>query len=264
LIRSILFAILMMPCISWSAEAAPPPEEGVRFLIEIPVWIPGYSGQFAYGDVDVDGSGDDDGFGHDWFGQLFDADAGLEFFFLGRVRVDVNAWSFLADTFGGKLSETVTFRQSDGTIIDASLRPAMVRLIAARRIKQWAPGSSGNYFIRLRGYGGVRYHDVDFEATLTRYEYPLEKHVNWLDPIVGVQTTFFVHEHRRFSAWTDIGGFGAGSNIAWWWELDAGYKFTDWFLLRLGWTMMYIDHSGTAVKWNAWLSGPSLALAFFF
>ena len=266
MIRASFAAILMMLCIARGAAADPPPPsgEGVRIGIEIPVWIPGYSGQFAYGDVDVDGSGDDDGSGGDWFGQLFDASGKLEFFFLGRVRVNVNAWSFLADSFGGKLRETVTFRQSDGTIIDASLRPAMLRVIAARRIKQWAPGSSGNYFIRLRGYGGVRYNDVAFEAALTRHEYPIEKQVNWLDPIVGVQASFFVHEHWRFSAWTDIGGFGAGSNLAWWWELDAGYQFTDWFLLRLGWSMMYIDHSGTAVKWNAWLSGPSLALAFSF
>ncbi len=267
--RLTCITILIVLCAAAGAEASPPAEEGVRVRLTIPVWIPGYSGQFAFGDVDVEGGGDDDGSGGgEWLGQLFDASGKLEFFFLGRVRVDVDAWIFLVDSFGGKLRETVTFRYTDGSIIDASIRPAMLRVAAGRRIKRWTPGSPGDYFITLRGYGGVRYHDVDFEATLTQNEYPLEKRANWLDPVVGVQATFLVHEHWRFVAWTDIGGFGAGSRIAWWWELSAGYRFTDWFNLQLGWSMMYIDYSGSAgeqsLKWNAWLSGPSLALAFSF
>ncbi len=267
-------ALLIIVFTAVTAGAKPPEGEdakrGVRVTLTIPVWIPGYTGQFAIGDIDVDGGGDggDGSGGGEWFGQFFDASGKLEFFFLGRVRVDVNAWTFLADSFGGKLRETVTFRITDGTVIDASIRPAMLRVFAGRRIKRWTPGSPGDHFITLRGYGGVRYNDVDFEATLTQNGYPLEKRANWLDPIVGVQATFLVHEHWRFLAWTDIGGFGAGSRIAWWWEVSAGYRFADWFTLQLGWSMMHIDYRGSAgeqdLHWNAWLSGPSLALAFSF
>jgi len=56
-----------------------------------------------------DGSGDGNGLGN-WFWQLFDANGRLELFFLGRVHADIEDWTFLADIFGGKLRETVTFR----------------------------------------------------------------------------------------------------------------------------------------------------------
>jgi hypothetical protein len=253
---------------------ATPPEDGesgryTRFYIALPLWVPGYSGQFAIGDVTVDGDGGDGGGGGpDWLGQLFGSTGKLEFFFLGRFRVDVDAWTFLVDFFGGKLRKTVTFRLTDGTLVDAAVRPLMARGIVGHRLRRWPLGSSGKSQLTLRGYGGVRHYNVDLSVTLTENGIPLEQTAKWTDPLVGVQATLDVRDRWRFGAWTDVGGFAVGSRLAWWTEFNAGYRFTDWFNLRLGWTFMYVDYEDTVanqdLRWDMWLSGPSLAIAFSF
>jgi hypothetical protein len=189
-----------------------------RFHIALPLWVPGYSGQFAIGDVTVDGGGDggdDGGGGPVWLGQLFGSEGKLEFFFLGRFRVDVDAWIFVVDFFGGKLRKTVTFRRTEATLVDAAVRPLIARAIVGRRIGRWPLGSSGTSRVTLRGYGGVRHYNVDLSVTLTENGIPLEKTPKWTDPLVGAQATLDVGDHWRFGGWTDIGGFAIGSRLAW-------------------------------------------------
>ena len=58
-----------------------------NWTITIPLWIPGYRGQFAIGDIDVDGEpGDGEGGGEDnIFWRLFYPKNKLDFFFSGEV-----------------------------------------------------------------------------------------------------------------------------------------------------------------------------------
>ncbi len=237
-----------------------------RVLLTLPLWIPGYAGQFTLGDISVDGGGDGDGGGGGWLGQLFNSSGGLEYFFLGRVGVNVDEWWFMADVFGGKLRQTVVFRLTDGTTVDASVRPMMARIIIGHRIKRWPLGSSGMSNATLRGYGGVRYNQAKLSVTLLNERVPLSGTADWVDPLIGVQATFEVGDHWQFSAWTDVGGFAVGSKVAWWSEIDAGYRFTSWFNLRLGWTFMHVEYEDTAVnqnfRWDMWLTGPHLAISF--
>jgi hypothetical protein len=238
-----------------------------RVGLALPLWIPGYTGQFTLGDISVDGGteGDGDG-GGGWLGQFFDSHGGLEYFFLGRVGVNVDKWWFMADVFGGKLRQSVTFRLTDGTTVSASVRPMMARLLVGHRIKRWPLGSGGTSNVTLRGYGGIRYNEAKLEVTLLNERYPLTGTADWVDPLIGAQATFEVGDHWQFSAWTDVGGIVVGSKITWWAEIDAGYRFTSWFNLRLGWTFMHVEYEDTAAsqdfRWDMWLTGPHLAMAF--
>jgi hypothetical protein len=242
-------------------------DENLVYLV-FPLWIPGFAGSLAIGDITVDGDDGDGDDGPDWPGQLFDSASGLEFFFLGRVVVNRRAWSVLADAFGGSLQNSVVFKLTDGTLVDTKLRPLMARACVGYRLGRWPLDERDASQMTLRAYIGARYYRIDVKLKLTEREYPLEVRENWADPILGAHAHFETGPHWRFAAWTDIGGFGAGSRFAWWSELDAGYRFTDWFNLRVGYTLMYVDYRdpdrNQPLDLTMWLSGPNLTLGFVF
>ena len=52
------------------------------WTISVPVWIPGYTGRFTVGDVEVGGEPDGD-----FWDRLFSSELGLDFYFVGLISL---------------------------------------------------------------------------------------------------------------------------------------------------------------------------------
>ena len=247
--RNRWFDCCRLPC--WDFEA------------EVPLWIPGVSGTLATGDVSVD----TDGPLGDAVDGLFDVQSELRFAFVGALGVKHRRWRLTFDGFGAKLGAGITFRLSDGTIVDGSMQAVIARGRLAYELGRfpfvlggcpacftWAP------------YVGARYYSTSLDFTLQRGR-TVDSSENWWDPLVGVEMGLL---WGRWGArgMADVGGFGVGSDLSWWASLEVEYRFNTWFSLFGGYSWLGVDFqdgSGPGrYVWDITLSGPVLGFRFRF
>jgi hypothetical protein len=90
----------------------------------------------------------------------------------------------------------------------------------------------------------------------------------WVDPLVGL-TLRTPREHRvGLQVYTEIGGFGAGSDFAWQIFPTLGFKLTDRFSLEVGYRWLDMDYStgdgNERFAYDVLTQGPVGGLAFRF
>jgi len=187
------------------------------------LWLPEVQGTVgargATADVDVD------------FGNLFDLMGNGQLFASGgHVEVGYERFSFFLDAFGGtaRPSSDVTVQRRPtltGTA-DLTLNFAFFEFGPAYRVLDWPRGGPGRpialdllaggrfmYFyqsITLRGSGG----------RLGRYGNATSE---WVDPFVGGRFSVPLVGDLDVLFRGDIGGFGAGSQLAW--NLIGGFQY---------------------------------------
>lgn len=66
---------------------------------------------------------------------------------------------------------------------------------------------------------------------------------NWLDPVVGFRAQWNINPQWYLAGRSDIGGFGAGSELTWEFLATVGYNFTEHFSTELGYRYLYTDYS---------------------
>lgn len=268
-----------------------------RFDIAIPLWIPGVSGSFASGGIEIDvdrsvgdaigdvvtdvgdvfgditgiGSVDDVGdlFGVDDLdevGDLFKADADLKFGFFGSIQAHKGKWTIAVDGFGASLGTGIDFRLTDDRLVDASFWTLIVRGAVKyewfRRPVRMPWRGAG--CVRASAVAGARYYGAGFEATLPE-GIRLKDSEEWVDPIVGLDVALDLSRKFRLRAEGDIGGFGVGSDFAWWLILGLDWRFARHWTLMLAYAYLDIDYgSASDFAWNLHLQGPSLGIQFSF
>jgi len=90
----------------------------------------------------------------------------------------------------------------------------------------------------------------------------------WVDPLVGL-TLRSSREHRvRLQVYTEIGGFGAGSDFTWQIFPTLGFKLTDRFSLEGGYRWLDMDYAtgdgNERFAYDVLTQGPVGGLAFRF
>lgn len=90
-----------------------------------------------------------------------------------------------------------------------------------------------------------------------------------VDPIVGLRLEAAFGRRWRATLASDVGGFGAGSNLAWWLGASVKYSFSRTVGIGLGWTILDVDFTGTKddgtrIDFDIQLTGPTLTLTFDF
>ena len=125
-----------------------------NWTITLPLWIPGYRGQFAVGDIDVEGeSGGGSGWG--FLERLFDNRLKINFAFMGSASWERDRWRIYGDIFGGKFTDDVIFKLTDGTVVSAKVQPIIPTIHANYRVFQHSWSGSVNQQVRVWVYGGV-------------------------------------------------------------------------------------------------------------
>jgi hypothetical protein len=126
-----------------------------------------------------------------------------------------------------------------------------------RRLGSAADLSVGMRVNTLQGKLGFKTLGVDVSQDKT-----------WVDPLVGL-TLRTPREHRvQLQVYTEIGGFGAGSDFTWQIFPTLGFKLSDRFSLEVGYRWLDLDYStgdgSDRFVYDVLTQGPVGGLAFRF
>jgi len=249
---------------------------GRPWTVEVPLWIPGFAGSFAYGDIDIEGEDGVDpehpvepppggGVG-EIISRIFTKEWYLKFFFLTKISYEKKKFEVVFDAISGAVGYSTKFKYNDKEIVQANFRTTNMRLFTGYKLVQ-VTSENKNFRYELFGYLGVRAYFQDIFSDLNGAINKLDIHPFWIEPIFGLQNQF------TFKRWFIIiqGDYG-GLFI----DTKSSVQFTGFVYFRsgritsikLGWNHLEMKHHGTLLKQEykarVTLSGPSMGIVFHF
>jgi hypothetical protein len=266
-----------------AALAEPPPPEAGNwdFAITPYIWLPAMTGEAAVKgrSVEIDTT----------VGDLF-----TETDFVFAVQAEFAAW--YKQRFGMIFNgQWMALKQDDNSLqpgdgppfsppgggpgffpveFDLKNNMGFFEFLGGYRVGTWELGSgAGAPTLSFEPVVGLRVNHMRIKLKPEGNLEDLAQSKTWVDPILGgrLQLAFGPERHWQFKALGDVGGFGAGSDLAW---NIAGLLGYEWrfkkhdFDLALGIRALSIDYedgSGDAeFKWDVIQWGPVLALGFKF
>ncbi len=113
--------------------------------------------------------------------------------------------------------------------------------------------------------GGVRgyYLSSSLDANVGRLA---STSAGWVDPIVGARYRRSLGDKWRVGLRGDVGGFGAGSEFAWYINAFASRQFTDLLALTFGYRLWDFEREGgeDILEFDATLAGGAIGLTLSF
>ena len=82
--------------------------------------------------------------------------------------------------------------------------------------------------------------------------------LSWADPLLGARYHLNLTKTWGLTAYGDVGGFGAGSDLTWQLLGTVDYRYNEWLTFRLGYRHLQINYKGNALRSDTALSGPIL------
>ncbi len=115
---------------------------------------------------------------------------------------------------------------------------------------------------------GMRVNTLQGQLKSNTLGFDVSQDKTWVDPIVGL-TLRTSRAHRvHAQLYTEIGGFGAGSDLTWQIFPTVGWSFTDRFSLQVGYRWLDLDYEtgdgNDRFAWDVLTQGPVGGLAFRF
>lgn len=252
-----------------------------EWSIEIPIWIPGFRGDFAYGDVDLEGEDGGnpppptpenpiepgEGLGGDFLSRFFDKDDFLKFFYMSKISYRPNRFLFQFDAFGGTAGSSVKFNYNNKEIVSGAYNLFLGHFYAGYSLfqkKDYEKEERTDIYI----YTGLRSTISSMKADLNNKEIEFEINPTKLEVLLGINANF-IFKKWRLNFKGDIGGFIESSKvISYKIQLLIYYYFGRSTSLRFGWTDLDLKHDGIfqneRLIINTHLSGPNLGIAFDF
>jgi len=244
------------------------------WIIEVPLWIPGYAGSFAYGDVSIEGEdGVDpenpieppDGLGG-ILSRLFSDEWYLKFFFLTRIAYENNRFIVQADALTGSVGESIKFNYNNQEIVEAHYRTTNIRMFGGYKIID-VFSKNEKFRYELFGYLGVRMHFNNIYAKFYDSTPILDINPSWGEPIFGLQNQL------SWKRWFvviqgDYGGYFVSSKHSLQLSGYIYYRTGKLNSVKLGWQHLALNHKGDFMNEEyhitATFSGPSFGLVFQF
>jgi hypothetical protein len=115
---------------------------------------------------------------------------------------------------------------------------------------------------------GMRVNTLQGELTFKKPGLVVSQDQTWLDPIVGVTLHSPMERRILYRVYTEIGGFGAGSDFTWQVFPSLDIKFIDVLSLELGYRFLDIDYAtgdgNDEFAYDVLAQGPVIGFAFRF
>lgn len=267
------------------ASAGTAPERRWEFEIQTPVWIPGNYGTLTSrgrtADIDVSP------------GDVIDLlTSGNAFAGEGYFEFRYDRFFTYADALGGYVEEEVSatvptdrFPRLSGLDIDAKLKlkQVLADFGVGYRLGQWTLPNRRRP-VTLGVYAGARYYwfetrlraAASIRARFPRRTIEIQRAVDvtqtfdWADPLIGLRWEVPVLDRVSLDFRGDIGGFGAGSDLAW--NLIGGFRY--WVPLRpfstqptlgAGYRALAFDRSvGSSGELDLQFRGPYVSVGVVF
>jgi hypothetical protein len=240
--------------------------------LTIPVWIPGFRGNFTYGDISLEGEdGTDPGDptdppegGGNIFSRLFNSSSFLKFFFMGRVAYSSDKFIIELDSFSGRVGNRVEFTLNNKEIATAEFFSLLTRLIAGYSFYEF---ENKSHSLRLTAYGytGLRVHYIELTSNLNRTVRSLNLNKSWGEVLFGLKSRLALNDWM-FRLQGDISGFNKNSNFSYMLQAVCAYRLSNLLSIKLGWTDWDVKYRGNVkdeeLTLNVHLSGPNMGLTF--
>lgn len=241
-----------------------------NWRIDVPIWIPGFRGEFSQGEVLVDSYNEvetpDDERDRNILKWLFPTRNRLEFYFIGRIKFQKGRFFSQFDAFSGKFGVSVDFRLTNREIIDASISTSIPKLIAGFKLYEHE-NNKHSARISVISYIGVRYFLIKVSSKHNNIINQININPVWADAVVGIKIPWQFHRWQ-FVLQSDYGGFGFDNNQSWHTNFNSSFRISKLIAVKLGWTDLDIKHSGELdgeeIDINIHLSGPSMGISFHF
>jgi len=249
-----------------------------HWVIEIPLWIPGFRGELAYGDISVEG---EDGIlpiipedptqlpekdKGDIFSRLFSVNSTLRFFFIIRAAYQSEKFLLQVDGIGGSVGTSVVFNYNNKELVQTSINLDLARAYAGYEIFEKRT-DSGKVRMQLYGIAGARFYIFKIHSSLNDPINNLDVNPVWVDPMIGLQFQLDL-KNWQFIVGSDLGGFNINNRLSYTNQLTAYYRISRLISVRAGWFDIDIKHRSTILdkelRWQTHLSGPNLGIGFHF
>lgn len=243
--------------------------------VEIPVWIPGFRGEFAYGDVELEGEDGNDltpeypiekpGFG-DAFKRLFKTGWNLNYFFQTSVTYTNKRFYSEFDMFSGTVGANLKFRYNNSKLVNANVHSDLFRLCAGYQLYEHSFLKDKARY-KLFGYGGVRLHNFKVTSDLDKIGKTIKIDPLWIEPLLGVKNELSF-DYWRFVVQADMGSFDINDKFSYMLNFYTFYRISNLLSFKLGWNAWYINYNDRfkdeSLKLKVHLAGPVGALVFNF
>jgi hypothetical protein len=224
---------------AWTPAAAQAPSDKWDVVVEPYFMGASMSGTTAVRgrEVDVDVSASD----------IF---SNLQFGAMGLVVARKGNWGFGADAIWMALGTTVRETNVD-------FNQGAFAAYGLRRL-----GAAADVTV------GMRVNTLQGNLEFKRLGVEVDQDKTWVDPLVGL-TVRTPGTHRvQARVYTEIGGFGVGSDFTWQIFPTVGFKFSDRFSLEVGYRWLDLDYStgdgNERFAYDVLTQGPVGGLAFRF
>ena len=250
---------------------------GRPWTVEIPLWIPGFAGEFAYGDVKIEG---EDGVSIEnplapdppssgiggIFSRLFTTNWYLNFFYLTRVAYEQNRIKAQFDMFTGSVGNSVEFNYNNRELVKASFLTLNLRLYAGYKFVE-VSGSKNNFRYEAFAYGGVRTYIQQLHSELNGTNLELDITPFWVEPVIGLENQF-TWKHWLVNVQGDYGGLFIQNKNSIQITAFVFYRMGRLTSIKLGWNHLYLNRSNIILSQDYTvklrLSGPAVGVAFHF
>jgi len=183
----------------------------------------------------------------------------LDLAFMGVFEARNGRWGLIADLFYAELS------QSRATPLGLFFSRARIETTAKELSGYAAYRVSENERIGLDLMAGLRVSYVDLDLSLSPgllVGRRLSVSETWVDPVIGARARFAITDKWFATAFADVGGSGADSDLTWQAFASLGYQFNPRWSVQGGWRYfsaekeiegrdLKIDYSGPLLGFTA-------------
>ncbi len=233
--------------VSMSAMLAAPvaaQDSGWTFALSPYLWAPGITSSVgtAWGTVEADKSSRD-------------VLSSLDLAFMGAVEARNGRWSLIADLFYASLSE------SRVTPLGLLFSRARIETTAKAMSAYAAYQVADSERVALDLMAGFRVSALDIDLSLSPGLLAGQRigvSETWIDPVIGSRARLAISDNWFATAFVDVGGFGADSDLTWQAFASLGYQLNPRWSVQGGWRYFSAEKqiAGRDVKTD--FSGPLL------
>jgi len=239
--------------------------EETHWQVSIPLWVPGFRGSFAFGNITID-----PGFGNpapatqvEEEDRVRQSQLSVQFYLLANLSYRTGRFFIEADGMKATLDNDISFTDGDRLKFGGTIDGVILRGFAGYRflertyqdtLLKWS----------TEAYVGVRYMDVHVFADRIDL---LDVRQDWIDPIVGLRVPI-VFKRWVFSVQGDYGGLTGTDHRSYFVGANGSYRFSKLFGLGLGWAYLNASYEGQyeskMLEVGMELTGPVMRMSFSF
>lgn len=234
-----------------------------HWLVEIPIWVPSFRGQLAYGNFDSSSSGSDE----EREFKRITSDVGLEFYFVGRISAQYNKLWFQADAFSGEVGSAFSYTSLIGNneteFVNIKIQGTIPRFVVGYSV--WEKSIENSFKIEITPYIGIRSISLHLQSEVFDSTNIIDVRPNWVEPLIGL---YFPLIYKRFKIEFQADYGTTGTKKSWVISNRYRYRISKLVDVQLGWNLIRLYHKGIVgsqeLESTIRLFGPTAGIGFRF